>query len=236
MRVADKLKAVGRFFTTPDDEIDRSETIDWLSSLESVLDLGCGEGYYSRLLLRRGVDLVAMDMDADKLRTVGQGVARIREDAAHIPIRAASLGGVLCIYILEHLVNVRKCLIEIQRTLCENGRLVVLVPCRKGLPRIFGELFRMCAPPQENDSRFMVVEQNFSYQEIEELLQQHGFRIIESMHGEFVGTHVLRRMRRHSETLRFTNVVLSDIFRRIHLSFLLQNTMFRCVKGASSAS
>jgi hypothetical protein len=55
-----------RCFPVPwvaDIKIGRAETIELFQSSGFVLDLGCGEGRYSRLLLQRGVDALAMEID-----------------------------------------------------------------------------------------------------------------------------------------------------------------------------
>jgi glycosyltransferase involved in cell wall biosynthesis len=86
-----------------------------------------------------------MEIDQQKLRAVDQAALRIRGDASALPFKTGSLGPVLCIYVLEHLANMHDCIAEVDRTLSDGGRLLVFVPCRRGLPRVFGQLFTLFA-------------------------------------------------------------------------------------------
>lgn len=214
-----------------DGEIGKAETQRWLRSSGVVLDLGCGEGRYLQFLLQKGIDLVAMEIDEQKLKAVGPLVPRIRGDASSIPIAAEALGSVLCIYVLEHLADARNCIAELRRTLREGGKLFVFIPCRKSLPEVFGKSFKTFAHSWDRKSRFMTIEQDFSYREITTLLQHNGFRIIKIVHGEFAGTHLLLRIRHYNgEKLKTAHKIASYVVKRLGLNLLLQNSAFYCVK------
>lgn len=217
-------------------ETPEAKVVDWLRSSRIVLDLGCGEGYYSRFLRENGVDVVSLDVDEHPLKAMDPAAPRMRGDAHSLPLRTGSVGSVLSIYTLEHFRSAEACIVEIRRVLHEGGRLLIAVPCRKGVPGAAGELYksivhywdRLLSPSSHSE-----IEQNFSYGDIISLLQNGGFRVLKSVHGDFVGTTLLLRIFRQSHGLKSAHVALSRVIEKLHLTFLLINSVIYCEKESS---
>jgi len=98
---------------------------------DACLDLGCGDGGTSGLYLERhaktyiGVDVSAAAVAAAR----GQGLdARVIEDAGALPFDAASFDVVVCIEVLEHLLEPHRAVGEAFRVLRPEGLLLVTVP------------------------------------------------------------------------------------------------------------
>jgi SAM-dependent methyltransferase len=108
-----------------------------------VLDLGCGAGRHAFEALRRGAQVVALDMDLDELRSVASMVAAMREagevpdgasatcaagDATAMPFPDGSFDVIIASEVLEHIPADQAALREISRVLAPGGTVAVTVP------------------------------------------------------------------------------------------------------------
>jgi 2-polyprenyl-6-hydroxyphenyl methylase/3-demethylubiquinone-9 3-methyltransferase len=107
------------------------ETGDWL-------DVGCGSGYFSRLLARHGLTVVGYDGSeamVDEARSAARDADLSDSIEFHlvptvesIPQPDASVDGCLCLNVLEYLSRPFDCLDEMVRVLKPGGLLVLSVP------------------------------------------------------------------------------------------------------------
>jgi SAM-dependent methyltransferase len=110
---------------------------------DRVLDLGCGGGRHTFAALRRGAQVVALDLDATELAGVATLVAAmqlegevpaggagsaVRGDALHLPFPDGAFDRVVASEVLEHLPDDAGALAELVRVLRPGGRLAVTVP------------------------------------------------------------------------------------------------------------
>jgi SAM-dependent methyltransferase len=102
-----------------------------------LLDLGCGEGRHTFEALRRGADVVSLDIDRTALGKtawaaglVGSETRRlaVQADARRLPFPDASFDRIICSEILEHLDDDHAAIAEVARVLRPGGRLAVTVP------------------------------------------------------------------------------------------------------------
>ena len=106
-----------------------------------MLDLACGTGRYSRLLLERGAAaVVALDFSADMLRRVS-GVDRVCASMQQLPLAAAVFDGVICGLAIGHLPDISPWMGEVARVLRPGGALLYsdfhVEAARAGLTRSF---------------------------------------------------------------------------------------------------
>lgn len=94
-----------------------------------VLDDGCGEGRFSRMLASAGAEMVAMDATAGMVRAAQ---ARrlgpehvVRAPAERLPFRDAAFDLVVSYIVLVDVTDFRSAITEIARVLRPGGRLVV---------------------------------------------------------------------------------------------------------------
>lgn len=100
----------------------------------AVLDLGCGDGAFTRPLIARGLRVVASDLSLGRLQGLqGEVNERLEADATNLPFRGRSFDTILFTEVLEHLPDreaQRRALQEFARVLRPDGRLVVTTPNR----------------------------------------------------------------------------------------------------------
>lgn len=102
-----------------------------------VLDLGCGEGYCSRLLSQRGAQVVGIDVSERMVELARQaeraqplGIRYEVGDAATADLGAASVDLVLAVFLFNYLgiEAMRRTMLNVHRMLRPGGHFVFAVP------------------------------------------------------------------------------------------------------------
>jgi len=115
----------------------------------TVLDVGCGGGTYTRILARAQL-LIAVDVSSNAVKTAKQSLVSegnvffIVCDLEHLPIRDMAVDKVACIDVLEHVERPQKAVNEMQRVLRSNGQMLLFTACgenRFTLEYMFRPLF-----------------------------------------------------------------------------------------------
>jgi 2-polyprenyl-3-methyl-5-hydroxy-6-metoxy-1,4-benzoquinol methylase len=206
--------------------------IEFLSSYQGrykglTLDLGGGRGRISDQLSDAGVNVVVSDIDRPSLVHAVARHPAVLGDAHWLPFRDASFDNVVCSFVLEHIQNPSHVVQEVARALDQGDHLVVLVPCRRGIPKIFGSFYAKLVHWVGHPGHGHVeIHQNYSLGDVMTLLESAHFRVKHARSGRFVLTSLLA-----SKYHRFSGVhrVLSRIIETLHLNFLTINTEFHCV-------
>ncbi len=100
------------------------DLVDW-SSVDRVLDVGCGNGHYLEAIEGRGVGAVGCDLSAGMLASAGDH-RLVRADAGRLPFADASFGAVLAAHMLYHVADVPSTSRELRRVLAPGGSLVAV--------------------------------------------------------------------------------------------------------------
>lgn len=94
-----------------------------------VLDLGCGEGRFSRMLAARGAEVVALDPTGPLIRRARErspGLAgHVRAVAERLPLADASVDLVVSYVMLIDVSGFREAIAEMARVLRPGGRIAV---------------------------------------------------------------------------------------------------------------
>jgi SAM-dependent methyltransferase len=88
----------------------------------SVLDLGCGPGYYTRALAERGAQVISADLSESDLRTQSEATScALVSDGMLLPFHHGAFDGVFCSNLLEHTPDPNGIIAEIERVLQPRG-------------------------------------------------------------------------------------------------------------------
>ncbi len=92
-----------------------------------VLDLGCGEGRFSRMLAERGARCAGVDPTASLLRTANErgSIDAVRAVAEHVPFAGAAFDLVVSYITLVDIPGYREAIGEMARVLRPGGAIVV---------------------------------------------------------------------------------------------------------------
>lgn len=106
--------------------------------IRRVLDAGCGSGWLSEMLARRGFSTTALDLGFDSLRRAsmrlkGKGLPLpcVLGDVFRLPFGDASFDAAVASEILEHLDDPAAALTEIARVVRPGGTVVISTPYRE---------------------------------------------------------------------------------------------------------
>lgn len=106
-----------------------------LKENDSIVDLGCGDGFYLYLLSNLPMSLKLTGFDHDKIvlnnakkNLVNKKVKLILGDVQKLPFRDNTLKKVILTEVLEHIADDKKALAEIFRIMKPNGVLLITVP------------------------------------------------------------------------------------------------------------
>lgn len=102
-----------------------------------ILDLGCGEGYCSRILRRRGAQVLGVDISPQMVERAceaeeveGLGIDYAVHDAAHMRLGEAQFDLVVAMFLFNYLNvdQMRKTMSNVHSTLRSGGQFVFAVP------------------------------------------------------------------------------------------------------------
>lgn len=86
----------------------------------TLLDLGCGPGYYTAALRARGATVIPVDNSAEELGPSPPDGALLA-DAAALPLPDGAVDGVVCSNLLEHTPDAEAVIREVERVLRPGG-------------------------------------------------------------------------------------------------------------------
>ncbi len=165
---------------------------DWND--KTVLDLGCGGGYMSEALTKRGVIVTGVDPDTNSLKAASEHAAahglkiNYRQGIGDsIPLEDNSVDRVVCVDVLEHVQNIGKVISEIRRVIRPGGIFLFDTINRTFTARLMivilaEDVFRIIPRGAHNYKMFIKPE------ELKYHLKQNGF----SCTDEFVGMGITR--------------------------------------------
>lgn len=138
-----------------------------------ILDLGCGRGLSSYLVSEIGYEVIGCDinpfLEELKKKQADSRVQYTNGDILNLPFKENSFDAVILKDVIEHIPDVKRCLLEIVRILKSEGILIIMSPClitplrplisllklirgKEGIP-VWGENKRMCL---DNVSKFSI--------------------------------------------------------------------------------
>jgi len=131
----DVLGAYASWAETYDDpnpliEAEEPAVEGFLEGLEAgrALDVACGTGRLSRILVGAGHEVVGVDTSGEMLshaRANAPGASLVLGDVRRLPIADGTMDVVVCGLALTHVSTIQEPIAEIARTLRQGGRLII---------------------------------------------------------------------------------------------------------------
>lgn len=88
----------------------------------TIVDLGCGPGFYTEAFRARGAEVIPVDNDPAELALAGEPPAgAVLADAGALPLPDGAVDGAFCSNLLEHTPDPASVLAEIERVLRPGG-------------------------------------------------------------------------------------------------------------------
>ena len=153
---------------------------------KSVLDIGIGEGFFSRLCLQKKAKTISLDF-ADPMiqyhKENNPDFTLVQADAQYLPFKNESFDILLALDVIEHLPSPPDFLNEVNRVLRKGGRLILITP---NTGNIIEETLKI---PFRVLSKFLPIKmrkkdidhcthmKEFSVQELRLLLRKSNFKI-----------------------------------------------------------
>jgi len=108
-----------------------------LSPADTVLDVGCGLGYFTDLMAGIASESVGIDIDnkcVSWCRDNMRGNYRLVDlNDYPYPFKDNTFNKILCTEVLEHILDNGAVLDELYRIIKPGGKIVISVPCREGM-------------------------------------------------------------------------------------------------------
>jgi len=98
-----------------------------------VLDLGCGTGYGSGILLEKAMEVVGIDLSDEAIEYANekyksQGLEFLAGDVTNLQFENDSFDAVVCFEVVEHIENAGTLLDEVSRVIKDEGLFIVSTP------------------------------------------------------------------------------------------------------------
>lgn len=149
--------------TDPADRLLRDFTVSGLRGLQTIVDIGCGEGFLTSEFERWVGLIVGVDLSLTRCKKAKAKLKGdiIRADGRALPLADASVDGVICHQVIEHVREDRSVVAEIWRILKENGKMIISTVRRSGI-----RVSKRIDPAHVKE---------YSYSEVRGLLNTKGF-------------------------------------------------------------
>lgn len=122
------LGGLGEVDTAVDSKVSVLEAILPSTTLDHILDFGCGTGLLSSKLTRFANQVVGVDPSIDSLKhSKAQNSGRVAYDGCRLPFREGAFDAVVASCVFHHILPAKRAtaMIEILRVLSPSGHLII---------------------------------------------------------------------------------------------------------------
>lgn len=158
---------------------------------ETVLDAGCGLGYFLLKLKDSGATLYGMDVSPESVEYVKKHITEHATTGAveQIPYNDNTFDNVLFCEVIEHVEDDEAVLKEIRRVLKPGGRVVITTPSLKGF-RAHAKLKQL---GHHHGGEFHYRD-GYVPEELEEKLKKCGYRVVETRQAIFLLSELIMEL------------------------------------------
>jgi len=175
-----------------------------------ALDLGCGTGEYTLSLAQTGFEVVGGDLSKGMLNVAKPKVQRhklaekmqlIRLEATKLPFHDESFDTIMCIALLDWVPDSQKLLVETNRVLKHQAKLIVCADALWSPYRIYRKIQ---LATRRRGKRYARI---FNARELQQVLTTCGFRV-EKFFGDVLLAQIITRLLFDPKAAVFGDIVL----------------------------
>lgn len=151
-----------------------------------ILDLGCGTGYGSKILLEKESEVYGIDNSQEAIDYAEKnypGPKYICCSVEKLPFEDNFFDAICAFEIIEHVQNSEKALEEVCRVLKKNGELFISTPNPRNLKNALKHVLLGKPYPKKKDMNNIYHIKEFYYDEFLNFLKKRGFKIL-SQYGQ----------------------------------------------------
>jgi len=167
-------------------QLTTAEFIEYFSELDTkqtVLDVGCGDGFFMEILRNLGFDLIyGIDVSQPLLATARRKGLRVVEGSVYDLTASGEVDVILLCDVLEHLENPGLAITKIYDALKEEGILYLIAPVYDSISNRLVRLFKRKKRIQEERERDQPHLHALSTNTLVWLLKSHRFTIEKNVH------------------------------------------------------
>ncbi len=164
-----------------------------LKKSEAVLDLACGQGYFSRFLQEAGAAVTGIDISEEliaRAKEHGGGINYVTAPAHDTKQKPNSFDAAIIVLALENIKNVDEIVGELARVLKKEGRVIVV---------LLHPVFRI---PQHSDWGFDT-KKNLQYRRVDKYLSEVAIEITQN---PFKGKKEIKTVTYHRSLQWYTKI------------------------------
>lgn len=161
-----------------------------LSKNNTCLDLGCGTGFFSIILVNHNFKVYALDPDQLSLKEAKElypdsGINFINGSAENIPLADDFVDFLVCSEVLEHVNDLEQSLNEIIRVSKNGAKFFITVPSKGILGHFFLKIGHNDQNLYEQDKRPL-----FDKKGIDGILKKFNFKIEKCFYSKFIVSEI----------------------------------------------
>jgi len=154
----------------------RKRYLKYIKPGSEVLDVGCGNGYFSFLTYKNRSKVLGIDHDGNAIKknkffakSMGYNIDFEELDVKELNRIDRKFDYIICFEVLEHVLDDEKIIWSFSKLLKKDGKLLVTVP-NKRISLLFDKVSKI-----ENGGH---VRKGYSFNELKEKLSRMGFKVV----------------------------------------------------------
>jgi SAM-dependent methyltransferase len=196
-------------------------------TIKTALDVGCNMGFFSRLMIKKGLEVIGLELDRKFAKLAWSNLGDLNfnlviGDASYLPLREQIFDFIVCGEVMEHVLHPNLLLRDCNRSLKNNGELIISTPNAAGLWSVLFDkiLFmfyklKVGGESKAGQQRQWGKDQHislFTYDSLRGCLNASGFTAITVYEREGIGITMTLKVFCKKFNLRFFDHVLDVIY------------------------
>ena len=183
-KFANNFEEKNNYVVGSDDMAIIFEKVKQQKDLKEILELGCGNGTYSKILLKESIQLTATDFSDEMVKVAKnrlesyENIKVEKADCFNIPYPESNFDTIFMANLLHIIPEPEKAIIECKRVLKKNGKLIIISFTNEGMT--FINKILMIYRYLKTYGKPSPFAQILTVKRAEEMLIKNGFQIEES--------------------------------------------------------